>query len=288
MFKSVNEMVGDIVKVTPSSKMVGDMAIFMVKNDLTPENIVEKGQNLAFPDSAISYFQGMMGQPVGGFPEDLQNVVLKDTLPIDCRPGELLPPADFGDIKKLLEEKHGIKATMQDVISYALYPKVFEEYLAFRKTYGDLSRMNSPVFFDGICEGEVCEVEVDEGQVFIVKLVSIGKVDKDGYRKIDFEVNGNRREITLLDKSYNKGEVTSATIMADPDSSNEIGASIPGTVTKILVKSGEEVKKGHSLLVIEAMKMETQVVAPMDGKIIGIMVKEEQQVKNGELLVRIE
>ena len=160
MYKTVNEMLGDIVKVTPSSKLVGDLAIFMVKNDLTPDNIVEKGKSLAFPDSAIAYFEGMMGQPEGGFPLDIQKVVLKDKTPITVRPGELLEPADFNSIQKLLVEKYNIQPTMREVLSYALYPKVFEDYITFRKTYGDLSRMNSSVFFDGISEGEVCEVEV--------------------------------------------------------------------------------------------------------------------------------
>jgi len=288
MYKTVNEMLGDIVKVTPSSKLVGDLAIFMVKNDLTPGNILEKGQDLAFPDSSIAYFEGMMGQPVGGFPEDLQSVVLKDKKPITCRPGELLEPVDFEAIKKVLNEKYNIKPSTRDILSYALYPKVFEDYLAFKKLYGDLSRMNSPVFFDGITEGEVCEVEISEGKIFIVKLVSIGKIDKEGFRKIDFEVNGNQREVIILDKSYQKGEVIESTVFADPDNKNEIGASIPGTVTKILVKDGEKVKAGQSLIIIEAMKMESNIAAPISGKIAGIIVSENQQIKNGELLMKIE
>ncbi len=288
MYKSVNEMLGDIVKVTPSSKLVGDLAIFMVKNDLTPENILEKGKDLAFPDSAVSYFQGMMGQPVGGFPEELQRIVLKGIEPITCRPGELLDPVDFDAIRSHLEEKFNLHPTMQNVLSYALYPKVFEDYLAFKKSYGDLSRINSSVFFDGVGEGETCEVEVSEGKTFIIKLVTIGKVDADGNREILFEVNGNQRVITILDKSYNVGTITPTTIYADPDNKNEIGASIPGTVTKILVKDGEKVTKGQSLIVIEAMKMESQIVAPFDGTVSAISVKEHQQVKNGELLMMVE
>lgn len=289
MYKSVNDMLGDIVKVTPSSKLVGDLAIFMVKNDLTPDNILDKGKSLAFPDSAVSYFEGMMGQPVGGFPEDLQKVVLKDKAAITVRPGELLPPVDFNGLDRQLREKFKIQPTMQDILSYALYPKVFEEYLESRKTYGDLSRMNSPVFFDGIAEGEVCEVEVGEGKTLIIKLVRIGKVDKDGMRNVDFEVNGNPREITILDKGYQKGgEVVSSILFADPANEKEVGASIPGTITKILVKDGEEVKAGQSLVVIEAMKMETQIVAPVSGKVINMCVKENQQVKNGELLLKLE
>ncbi len=288
MYRTVNEMLGDIVKVTPSSKLVGDLAIFMVKNDLTPDNIVEKGQSLAFPDSSIAYFEGMMGQPVGGFPKDIQNVVLKDKKPITVRPGELLEPVNFASLGELIEGKYNFKPTTKDILSYTLYPKVFEDYLAFRKAYGDLSRMNSPVFFDGISEGEVCEVEVGEGITFIIKLVSIGKIDKEGNRKVDFEVNGNQREITIFDKQYRKGEVTSSTILANPSDKKEIGASIPGTVTKILVKEGDKVKAGQSLIIIEAMKMEAQILAPEAGTIVIINVKEEQQVKNGELLIKLE
>jgi len=288
MYKTVNEMLGDIVKVTPSSKLVGDLAIFMVKNDLTPQNIFEKGKSLAFPDSSVSYFEGMMGQPVGGFPEELQKIVLKDKTPITTRPGELLEPADFGAIETLLQERFKIKPDIRDVLSYALYPKVFEEYLESRKTYGDLSLMNSPVFFDGIDEGEICEVEVGEGKTMIIKLVRIGKVDKEGIRLVDFEVNGNPREIAILDRGYKKGEVASATLYADPRNEKEIGASIPGTITKILVQDGETVKAGQSLVVIEAMKMETQIMSPVAGKVINMCVKENQQVKNGELLLKLE
>jgi pyruvate carboxylase len=290
MYRTVNEMVGDIVKVTPSSKFVGDLAIFMVKNDLTPENILEKGRDLAFPDSAVAYFQGMMGQPLGGFPAALQKVVLKDRQPITCRPGELLPPVDFEGLAREMEEKFGFTPSRRDQLSYALYPKVFEEYVEFVREYGDLSRVSSPVFFDGLAEGEVAEVEVAEGKVFIVKLVEVGKVDKEGYRKVDFEVNGNPREITVLDRSYQRGEApaAAATVYADPSDKGQIGASIPGTVAKVLVREGEQVKAGQGLIVIEAMKMETHVVAPIAGTVATVKVREGQQVKSGELLLKID
>lgn len=288
MYKTVNEMMGDIVKVTPSSKMVGDMAIFMVKNDLTPQNIFDKGRDLAFPDSVVSYFEGMMGQPVGGFPQELQKLVLKDIKPITCRPGELLEPVDFDELARELGGKYGFQPDRKAVLSYALYPKVFEEFIEFKQQYGDLSRMNSPVFFNGISEGEVCEVEVGEGKTFIIKLVAIGKIDNEGYRKMYFEVNGNQRAITVLDKSYQKGSVISATVYADPDNQNEIGASIPGTVARVMVKEGDKVKKGQILIVMEAMKMETQIVSPLEGEVTFINAVVGAQVKNGELLLKIE
>lgn len=290
MYKKVNDMVGDIVKVTPSSKMVGDLAIFMVKNDLTPENIYEKAANMAFPDSVVSYFKGMMGQPKGGFPAELQKLVLKDEEPITCRPGELLPPEDFDKIEKYLKEKYRYNPSKKDLLSYALYPEVFEDYLKFVLEYGDLSRMGSDVFFHGLAEGETSEVEVAEGRVLITQFLGLGKLDAEGNRTLEFEINGNRREIKIQDKTERvrntRGEA-SASKMADPSNPLEVGASIPGTILKVLVKDGDEVKKGQSLVVIEAMKMETNIVAANDGTIETVFVKEGQQVKTGELLIKI-
>src|SRR5699024_4751794 len=192
MYKTVNEMLGDIVKVTPSSKVVGDMAIFMVQNDLTPENIYEKGKNMAFPDSVVSYFQGMMGQPMGGFPEKLQKLVLKGEKPITCRPGELLEPEDFEKIEEHLRENFKIEPTDKYTLSYALYPKVFEDYLKYIEEHGDFSRMGSDIFFHGIKEGETCEVEIEEGKILVIKLLEIGRLDEEGNRTLYFEVNDSR------------------------------------------------------------------------------------------------
>lgn len=288
MYKRVNDMLGDIVKVTPSSKMVGDLAIFMVKNNLTPQNICEKGKNMAFPDSVVTYFKGMMGQPSGGFPVDLQKIVLKGEKPITCRPGEMLAPQDFEAISLKLEKDIEHKPSDNDIISYALYPDVFEDYISFKKEYGDLSRMGSDIFFHGLSEGETCEVEIAEGKSFIIKLLHIGKVDTEGYRIVEFEVNGNRREIKILDKISKNFEIKNErTIMADPKNKLEIGASIPGNILKILVKEGDKIKKNQSLIVIEAMKMETNIVSTGDGTVESIMVSEGGSVKTGELLLRL-
>lgn len=288
MFRSVNEMLGDIVKVTPSSKMVGDFAIFMVQNELTPENILEKGSHLTYPDSVVTYFKGMMGQPMGGFPPQLQKLVLKGEEPITVRPGTLLPPEDFEAIRQYLEEKHKIIAHTKDVLSYALYGKVFEDYLDKYKEYGDLSLMGSDIFFHGLAVGETCEVEVKAGKILVMRLVGIGAVDREGYRTLAFEVNGNRREIRIFDKNSGKEDKLVFTQMADPADDSEIGASIPGTVLKILVKKGERVEENQSLLIIEAMKMETNITAKKAGVIESIHVSEKQQVKTGELLLKME
>ncbi|MBE6063595.1 MAG: pyruvate carboxylase [Clostridium butyricum] len=289
MYKTVNEMLGDIIKVTPSSKMVGDMAIFMVQNELTPENIFEKGKNMAFPDSVVSYFKGMMGQPEGGFPEKLQKLVLKGEEPITVRPGELLPPEDFDEIARYLEDKYKFKPSKQDILSYALYPEVFEDFIKHVMEYGQVRLMGSDVFFHGLAEGETSEIEVKEGKILIVQLIEIGKLDNQGFRTLEFEINGNRRSIKIKDKTERAEANLSenSILMADSDDKMQVGASIPGNVIKVLVEEGQEVKEGESLVVVEAMKMETNVVASADGIVEKIMAKEGQQVKTGELLIQL-
>ncbi|WP_053956018.1 pyruvate carboxylase [Inediibacterium massiliense] len=288
MYKKVNEMLGDIIKVTPSSKVVGDMAIFMVKNDLTPENIYEKAVDMAFPDSVVSYFKGMIGQPMGGFPEKLQKLVLRGEEPVTCRPGELLEPEDFDKIEKVLEEKFDIHPTKKDVLSYALYPKVYEEYMEYVKEYGDFSQMGSDIYFHGLSEGETCEVEIEEGKVLVIKLLEIGRLDEEGNRTVLYEVNDSRRAVKIQDKDNGavKKELNYVQ-KADPSDPLEIGASIPGNIIKILVKEGEEVKENQIVAVVEAMKMETNITTSTSGSIESIPVKEGQQVNVGDLVIKL-
>lgn len=288
MYRTVNEMLGDIIKVTPTSKVVGDLAIFMVKNDLTPKNIFDKATDMAFPDSVVSYFKGMMGQPMGGFPERLQKLVLKGEKPITCRPGELLEDEDFNKISTHLKEKYNIEPSMRDILSYAFYPKVFQEYLESIKKEGDFSRVSSDVFFYGIKEGETAEVEIEEGKVLVIKLLEIGKLDDEGYRTLYFEVNDSRRAIRIFDKASNIVKKSEFTQKADPDNGLEIGANIPGIVAKILVQEGDKVEKNQILAVIEAMKMETHVTTSIEGRVKSIFVKEGQNVELGELLFKLE
>ncbi len=288
MYRTVNFMLGDIVKVTPSSKVVGDMAIFMVQNDLTPDNIFEKAQNMAFPDSAVSFFEGMMGQPMGGFPQELQRLVLKDRQAITCRPGELLEDEDFDKLAEYLKATHEIEPKKEDVLSAALYPKVFDDYLKYKKDYGNVSSMDSDVYFYGLKEGETSDIEIEEGRILIVKLIQIGELDNQGNRAIEFEVNGNRREIKIhdLDKESSKSQI-SLKAMADPNNIREIGANIPGSIIKVLVDDGDRVEENQIVAVIEAMKMETNVLAPLGGKVESVFIKEGDMVESGELLVKI-
>ncbi len=284
MYRTVNEMLGDIVKVTPSSKMVGDLAIFMVQNDLTPENIVARGEALTFPDSVVSYFKGMMGQPAWGFPEDLQRVVLKGEKPITCRPGELLPPIDFEAARREVE-KFEPKATMQTIISWCLYPKVVEEYHRHYKEYGYIMRMGSHVFFNGLALGETNKINIEDGKTLVIKYMGLGDLNEDGTRNVQFELNGMRREVAVPDKSAAGKGVSVA--MANPEDKSQVGASIPGMVSKVMVKPGDKVERNQVLAVVEAMKMETSVVARMDGTVEKVLIREGSKVKAGELLVTI-
>ena len=286
-YKVVNDMVGDIVKVTPSSKMVGDFAIFMVQNNLTPENINEKAAHLAFPDSVVSYFKGMMGQPSGGFPEELQKIVLKGEEPITCRPGELLPPEDFDKIEKYLKDELEIEPDKRDILSYALYPDVFEEYVKYRKEVGDFTRMGSDVFFHGLYEGETCEVEVAEGKAYMIRLLSVSNPDNEGNKILVFEVDGNRREVKIKDKNNKFIQDFNTIEMADSSDRKQIGAPIPGTILSILVEEGETVTKNQAVIIVEAMKMEAKVTAAVEGVVGSIIAKEGQQVKAGQLLISL-
>ena len=286
MYKTVNQMLGDIVKVTPSSKVVGDLAIFMVQNDLTPENIVERGANMDFPDSTVSYFEGMMGQPEGGFPEDIQKVVLKGKEPITCRPGELLEPEDFEAIRRKLQEELGLEGTDREVISYAIYPKVFEDYVKSIKKDGNFRYMGSDIFFHSLAEGETCEVKLEEGKILIVKLQEVRPVDSEGMREAIFEVNGNRRIIKIKDKTVTVNSSNSV-LYADESNPMEIGANIPGNIIKVLVKEGETVEANQPIAVIEAMKMETNILAAAAGTVERIYVSEGQQVKAGEMVAKL-
>ncbi|MDR2940610.1 MAG: pyruvate carboxylase [Clostridiales bacterium] len=281
MYKTVNDMLGDIVKVTPSSKMVGDMAIFMVQNELSPSNIIEKADSLTFPDSVVSYFKGMMGQPAWGFPEGLQKAVLKGEEPITCRPGELLAPIDFDKARKEVEK---IEANPNDrtVISWCLYPKVVEEFIRHREEYGYISRMSSNIFFNGMNVGETDKITIEDGKTIFIKYLGLGDLNEAGMREVPFELNGMRREIAVPDPNTNFK--SKKTTMADPNNINHIGSSIPGMVSKINVVPGEKVSKNQVLGIIEAMKMETSIVSRVDGEIETILVQEGDSIKSGALL----
>jgi pyruvate carboxylase len=265
--------------------MVGDLAIFMVQNDLNKDNLVEEGQRLNFPDSVVSYFKGMMGQPKGGFPKDIQAVVLKGEEPITCRPGELLAPMDFAKVGQDLASKYNWQANNQDIISWCLYPKVMEDYIKYSQDFTDISRMDSAVFFMGMLPGETTELTIEDGKTLMIKYIGPAELNDDGTRNMLFELNGIRREVAVPDKSAEGQQ--SKNVLANLEDPKQIGSSLPGAVSKVLVKEGQEVKMNQTLAVIEAMKMEVSIVSPQDGIIKEIRVTEKQSIRAGELLMTL-
>ncbi|HEY7746425.1 MAG TPA: pyruvate carboxylase, partial [Desulfuromonadales bacterium] len=286
MYRQVNDMFGDVIKVTPSSKIVGDMAMFMIQNNLTPEDVYQRGHELTFPQGVVDFFKGMIGQPVGGFPERLQKIILKGEEPLTCRPGELLEPVDMAAKKRALEEKLGHRVSEREVLSAVLYPGVFEEFDGHRQEYGDTSVLPTPVFFYGLEVGDEINIEIEPGKTLITRLNAVGSLQKDGTRNIYFELNGEPRQVTVKDLSV-KSEFT-ANQKADKANPKHIGAPMPGKVFKILVKAGDSVKAGDTLLSTEAMKMETNIKAKEDGVIAEVLFKEGAQVQQGDLLVVLE
>ncbi|WP_176713670.1 pyruvate carboxylase, partial [Bacillus wudalianchiensis] len=283
MYSRVNMMFGDIVKVTPSSKVVGDMALFMVQNDLTEEEVLERGDKIDFPDSVIELFEGYLGQPYGGFPKQLQKVILKGKEPLTVRPGELLKEVDFNALREELQQEMEGKVTDHDVIAYALYPKVFMDYVKTVDQFGDVSVLDTPTFLYGMRLGEEIEIEIETGKTLIVKLVSIGQAQTDGTRVVYFELNGQPREVVIKDESI-KSSVASK-IKADPKNESHLAATMPGTVIKVLVEKGEKVVQGDHLMITEAMKMETTVQAPFSGTVTNIHVQNGEAISTGDLLV---
>lgn len=282
----MNEMFGDIVKVTPSSKVVGDMALFMVQNDLSEQDVYDKGETLDFPDSIIEFFMGEIGQPYGGFPEKLQKIVLKGRTPLTERPGALMEPVDFEAVRAELAEKMTTgEPTDHDVMSYILYPKVFLDYLTMIEKYGDVTVLDTPTFFKGMRLGETVEVELEKGKTLIIKLNSIGEPIADGTRVIYFELNGQPREISVQDFNVQSTVVTRRKI--DTTNPEHVGATMTGSVIKIVAEKGQEVKKGDPLLITEAMKMETTIQAPFDGKVNAIFVTDGDVIESADLLMEV-
>lgn len=288
LYKDANDLLGNIVKVTPTSKAVGDLAIFMFKNGLTKENILTAGAGLSYPDSVVSYFQGMMGQPYGGFPKELQKIVLKDIEPLTDRPGKSLPPVDFEAIKKHLIEKYNYgdksKEVMnQKAISYALYPKVYEDYCEHFQMYNDVTRLESHVYFYGLRKGEETYLNIGEGKQLLIKYLEEGEPDENGIRTLTFQVNGMLRTVKIQDKNL---EIKAdRKLKADKTNPQHLGSSIPGTVGKVLVKEGDAVTENMPLLTVEAMKMETTVVSKITGTVDKIYVQQGDTVSQDDLLI---
>ena len=286
MYAEVNRMFGDIIKVTPTSKVVGDMALFMVGNNLTPADVLEGERELAFPESVVEFFEGKLGQPPGGFPKALQKRVLRGRKPLRGRPGASLPPADFAATRRQLEQQLQRSPNDRDVIAQLLYPRVFPEFAGHEHKYSDTSVLPTPVFFYGMEPGEEISVDIEQGKTLIIKFLTVGDPHPDGKRLIFFELNGQPREVLVLDQSL--GSTEKAHPKADPADPLQIGAPMPGLVVSVPVVPGEKVAAGQKLCTLEAMKMETTVYADRAGTVAEVLVKPGTQVEAGDLLVRFE
>ncbi len=286
MYAAVNQMFGDIVKVTPSSKVVGDMALFMVTNNLKPADVLDPTRHLAYPKSVVEFFRGDIGQPTGGFPKELQKIILGKEKPLKGRPGATLPKVDLDKTREDLAAKLHHEISDTDLASALMYPQVFLEFDRFKKPYGDVSVIPTPAFFYGLKPYQEVPVEIEPGKTLLVKFLTVGDPDPDGMVTVFFELNGQPREVKVPDRKHGVVKVERA--KADPTNLGHVGAPMPGKVTALSVSLGQQISKGAKLLSIEAMKMETAVYSPRDGKIRKIDVQPGNLVATGDLLVEIE
>jgi pyruvate carboxylase len=285
-YAEANQLLGDIVKVTPSSKAVGDLALFMVAGGLTATDLVEGDRDLAFPESIIDLVSGMMGQPPGGWPKGIQKRILRDKKPIKGRAAAGLPPADFDAAAEKVRGMISREPNRRDVLSYLLYPKVYQEYTTHARNYSDTSRLPTPVFFYGQETGEEITVDIEEGKTLIIKFLTISEPHADGTRTVFFELNGQPRDVSVVDKSLEATAVKG--VKADPADPKQVGASMPGMVVTVAVKPGDKVTKGQKLFTLEAMKMETTLSSEVEGRVAEVLVKPGSRVEAGDLLLRVE
>src|SRR3954468_18432334 len=282
-YADVNQMFGNIVKVTPSSKVVGDMAILMVSSGLTKEQVADPQFEVAFPESVVQMMRGDLGRPEGGWPEGIQKKVLKGQKPLEQRPGALMAPLDLVAERKSLDEKLGRAATDTQFASYLMYPKVFLDYAADRAAYGDCAILPTPVFFYGMEPGEEVSVDIERGKTLIVRFVAVSEVRDDGTRQVFFELNGQPRSIVVTDRSQVAKRPPQRKVEAG--NPKQVGAPMPGSIATVKVNVGQKIAKGDLLLTMEAMKMETSVRAEMDGTVTEVLVKPGLQVDAKDLLI---
>jgi pyruvate carboxylase len=279
---------GDIVKVTPSSKAVGDMALFLVNHDMTIEQFsrLDPDHNLTLPGSVIEMLSGALGEPDGGWPRKLQRIILKGSKPQRGRPGARLSSVDFEETAARLEKKIGRRPANDEVLSFLMYPDVFLKFARARQSYGDVEALPTPQFYYGLERGADVAVELEPGKILMIKFLTVGEPHSDGTRTVFFELNGQPREVVVRDKRLDVKIETR--LKSDPNVPGQIGAPIPGVVSIVAVELNQVVKKGDRLLVMEAMKMQSTVYAPAAGKITQVLVHPGQQVEAKDLLLVIE
>ena len=286
-YADVNQMFGDIVKVTPSSKVVGDMALMMVAQNLSRDDVENPKTDVAFPESVVDMLRGNLGQPPGGFPKHLVKKALKGEKPNLDRPGKNLEPIDLEKTRQELSDKlDGMKIDDEDLNGYLMYPKVFLDYMERHLTYGPVRTLPTKTFFYGMNSGDEISLEIDPGKTLEIRMQAIGETDENGEVKVFFELNGQPRVIRVPNRLVTS-ETTSRP-KADPSNSNHIGAPMPGVISSVSVNEGQTVKKGDLLLTIEAMKMETGIHVERDAKIKAVHVKPATQIDAKDLIIELE
>ena len=285
-YAEVNEMFGDIIKVTPTSKVVGDMAIHMVTNDLTPAEVLDPDREIAFPESVVHLFLGEVGQPPGGFPPALQRKILKGEPPLTVRPGEIIPPADLDAGRGEVEHKLRRQVSDRELVSYLMYPQVFIDYAKHRRSFGNVTVLPTPVFFYGLDAAQEIAVDIERGKTLIIRWLATGEPDEDGQRTVFFELNGQPRTLKVADKALaGSGRVHRK---ADETQPGQVGAPMPGMIVSVGAQPGQAVKRGERLFVIEAMKMETAVYAELDGTVGEVVAGPGTRVETHDLVLTVE
>ncbi|MEL6356300.1 MAG: pyruvate carboxylase, partial [Bacteroidota bacterium] len=283
-YQAANELFGNLIKVTPSSKVVGDMAMFMTSNSLSKEDVLRDGDKLDFPDSVKSLMRGDLGQIEGGFPTSIQKMVLKGETPYTDRPNAHLAPVDFKVAEQEYAAQFGELKHQRDLLSHQLYPKVYADYHAFDTTFGRVELLPSPAFFYGLKPNEEILVTLDAGKTITIKYLNKTEPDEQGNRLVFFSLNGQTRSVQVHDKNQNIQVVQNR----KASTPNEVGSPLQGNLSKILVKKGQEVAAGDPLFVIEAMKMESTITAPQDGVVRSLPLKEKTLVQQDDLVVELE
>jgi len=286
MYAEVNKMFGDIIKVTPSSKVVGDMALYMITNDLTPSDVLDSNKEISFPSSVVEFFKGEIGIPLGGFPDKLQKKILGNEKPLTKRAGSVLASINLDKEKINLEKKYEEKISNQQLASHLMYPKVFEEFMTHRQTFSDTSILSTELFFYGPVQDKEYSLPIDKGKSLIVRYLAKGEPNASGSSSVFFELNGQPRTIEIQNTEFSKN--ISVKIKAEDGNLNHIGSPLPGQVAKIFVSVSDKVIKGDRLLVIEAMKMETIISAEKSGTIKKLHINSGDNVETKDLLIEIE
>jgi pyruvate carboxylase len=285
LYAEVNQLLGDIVKVTPTSKSVGDLALFLVANNLSVQDVLDENREIAFPESVIDLVSGRMGQPPGGFPKRVRQRILRNKEPVKGRPGASLPPVDFKQTAAEMVRFLHRTPDHAEVLSYLLYPKVFEEFAVHERDYSDTSGLSTPVFLCGAVPGEEISIDIEAGKTLIVKFLTVGDPHADGSRSVFFELNGQPRDVSVIDRSLEPEAKPG--LKADPANPCHVGANMPGMVVTVAVQPGDRVAKGQKLLTLEAMKMQTNISADRNAKVDQLLVKPGTQVETGDLLMTL-